>query len=324
MNKKPLSIDSVLEKFLLNLVLLAVSLGILVRSGMFAIDSLIKFSKITGIGEIAVGFLIVAVSTSAPEISVAVFSATTGNVGLTVGDVFGSNVANIGLISGIFLILSPLRRIEIKSTGNLMPILLLASIIPLLLLLLQEGGKFIGIALLAVFGFFVYYSIKSHIKSGQGTKEAGSAKKYLFYYIIGITIVILSSRLIVESASTIAELSGVRESVIGATVIALGTSLPELIVDIAAIRKKHFELALGDIIGSCLTNITLVLGLALILSETVINFQILSTLIFFAIIAPVILFGLIRKGNLFRWQGLVLFAVYIAFLLSIYEIQRVV
>ena len=307
-----------MEELLFNFVLLIIFLAILVRSAMFAIDSIIKFSKITGIGEIAIGFLIVAVSTSAPEISVAIFSTTTDNVGLTLGDIFGSNVTNIGLISGVFLLLSPLRRIEIKSTGSLIPILLLASVIPLLLLLVQEGGRFIGLGLLAVFGFFIYYSIRTHVKLGQGEKEKGSAKKQLVFYGISITIVILSAKMIVDSASTIAEITGFRQSVIGATLIALGTSLPELTVDIVAIRRKHFELALGDIIGSCLVNITLVLGIVLVLSEVAINFQILSTLIFFAIISPVILFGLIRKGNLFRWYGLVLFAIYGIFLITIY------
>jgi cation:H+ antiporter len=242
-------------------------------------------------------------------------------VGLTLGDIFGSNVTNIGLIAGVFILLSPLRRIETKSTGSLIPILLLASVIPLLLLLVQEGGRFIGLGLLAVFGFFIYYSIRTHVKQGQITKEKGSAKKQLIFYVIGIAFVILSSKIIVDSASTIAEITGFKQSVIGATLIALGTSLPELTVGIVAIRRKHFELALGDIIGSCLVNITLVLGIVLILSEVAINFQILSTLIFFAIISPVILFGLIRKGNLFRWYGLVLFAIYGIFLITIYEIQ---
>jgi len=310
-----------LEELLLNFILLIIFLAILIRSAMFAIDSIIKFSKITGIGELAIGFLIVAVSTSAPEISVAFFSTTTDNVGLTLGDIFGSNVTNIGLIAGVFILLSPLRRIETKSTGSLIPILLLASVIPLLLLLVQEGGRFIGLGLLAVFGFFIYYSIRTHVKQRQIVKEKGSAKKQLLFYVIGITIVILSSKIIVDSASTLAEITGFKQSVIGATLIALGTSLPELTVGIVAIRRKHFELALGDIIGSCLVNITLVLGIVLVLSELAINFQILSTLIFFAIISPVILFCLIRKGNLFRWYGLVLFAIYGIFLITIYEIQ---
>jgi len=310
-----------LEELLLNFILLIIFLAILIRSAMFAIDSIIKFSKITGIGELAIGFLIVAVSTSAPEISVAFFSTTTDNVGLTLGDIFGSNVTNIGLIAGVFILLSPLRRIDTKSTGSLIPILLLASVIPLLLLLVQEGGRFIGLGLLAVFGFFIYYSIRTHVKQRQIVKEKGSAKKQLLFYVISITIVILSAKIVVDSASIIAEITGFKQSVIGATLIALGTSLPELTVGIVAIRRKHFELALGDIIGSCLVNITLVLGIVLVLSELAINFQILSTLIFFAIISPIILFGMIRKGNLFRWYGLVLFAIYGIFLITIYEIQ---
>ena len=271
--------------------------------------------------ELAAGFIIVAISTSAPEISVAVFSTTTENVGLTLGDIFGSNVTNIGLISGIFFLLSPLRRTEIKSTGNLIPILLIASIIPLLLLLVQEGGRFIGLGLLGVFAFFIYYTIRTEAKSSKVEKEKGSAKKYLVFYLIGISVVIVSAKFIVDSASTIAEITGLRQAVIGATLIALGTSLPELAVDIVAIRRRHFELALGDIIGSCMANITLVLGLVLVISEVAINFQILSTLIFFAIISPAILFALIRKGKLYRWQGLVLFAIYGIFLITIYEIQ---
>lgn len=310
-----------MEELVLNFILLIIFLAILIRSAMFAIDSIVKFSKITGIGELAIGFLIVAVSTSAPEISVAFFSTSTDNVGLTLGDIFGSNVTNIGLIAGVFLLLSPLRRIETKTTGNLIPILLLASVIPLLLLLAQEGGRFIGIGLLAVFGFFIYYTIRTQVKQKQIVTEKGSAKKQLLFYGISISIVILSAKIIVDSASTIAEITGFSQSVIGASLIALGTSLPELTVGIVAIRRKHFELALGDIIGSCLVNITLVLGIVLVLSELAINFQILSTLIFFAIISPVILFGLIRKGKLFRWSGAILFAIYAIFLITIYEIQ---
>jgi len=313
-----------MNDLILNVVLLAIFLAILVRSAMFAIDSVVKFSKISGISELAAGFVIVAVSTSIPEISVAVFSTHSENVGITLGDIFGSNVTNIGLVAGIFLLLSPIKRIETKSIRSFIPLLFLASLIPLLLLLVQEGTKFIGIALLAVFGFFIYHTFRSQMKLSGNEKEKGSAKKQLVYYLIGITIVILSAKIVVDSASTIAEITGLRESVIGASIIAFGTSLPELTVDILAVRKKHLDLALGDIIGSCITNITLVLGIVLVLSEATINFGILSTLITFAIISPFVLFALIRKGMITRWQSLVLFAIYVVFLIAIYEIQIII
>lgn len=200
----------------------------------------------------------------------------------------------------------------------------MASLTPLLLLLVQEGTKFIGRALLVVFGFFIYHTFRSQMKLSRNEKEKGSVKKQLVYYLIGITIVILSAKIVVDSASTIAEITGLRESVIGASIIAFGTSLPELTVDVLAVRKKHLDLALGDIIGSCITNITLVLGIVLVLSEATINFGILSTLIAFAIISPFVLFALIRKGMITRWQSFVLFSIYVVFLIAIYEIQIII
>lgn len=122
----------------------------------FLQESIVKFSKITGIGELAAGFVIVAVATSAPEISVAFFATQSDNVGITLGDIFGSNVTNIALISALFLLVSPVKQIEHKTLRMLLPLLLVASLVPLLLLITQEGSKFVGIALLAVFGFFLY------------------------------------------------------------------------------------------------------------------------------------------------------------------------
>jgi cation:H+ antiporter len=312
-----------MTELIINVVLLAVFLVILVRSAMFAIESVVKFSKITGIGELAAGFVIVAVSTSVPEISVAVFSTTSENVGITLGDIFGSNVTNIGLITALFLLFSPVRKIETKTIRSFIPLLLAASLIPLFLLLAQQGSKFIGIALLAAFAFFIYRISKSNIEQKQ-ERQKGSPHKSLFYFLIGIAIVIVSAKIIVDSASAIAEMTGLRESVIGATIIALGTSLPELAVDVMAVRKKHLDLALGDIIGSCITNITLVLGIVLVLSTVEINFGILSTLVSFAIILPFVLFVLLRRGNIAKWQSVSLFAMYAIFLIVIYEIQAII
>jgi cation:H+ antiporter len=125
----------------------------------------------------------------------------------------------------------------------------------------------------------------------------------------------------VDSASSIAEATGIRQSVIGATVIAFGTSLPELTVDIIAVRKRHLQLALGDIIGSCITNITLVLGLVLVLSSVDINFGILSSLIGFAIVAPFAMFLFLRTAKIKKWHAMALLAIYAAFIITIFEIQ---
>jgi cation:H+ antiporter len=311
-----------LPEILLDVIILAASIAVLVKSAIFAIERIVKFSKITGIGELAAGFVIVAVSTSTPEISVAVFSAHSDNIGLTLGDIFGSNVTNIGLIAGLFLLISPIRQIEHQALRRLLPLLLAASAIPLALLVSQQGSKLVGIALLAVFGFFLYYTFKFHTSQKDKTsQEKGSAIKQLGYFFVGIALVIISAKFIVDSASSLAEATGIRQSVLGATIIAFGTSLPELTVDIIAVRKRHLELALGDIIGSCITNITLVLGLVLVFSAVDVNFGILSSLIGFAMIAPFAMFLFIRKAKIKKWYSVALLAIYGAFLFVLYEVQ---
>ena len=309
-----------MSELIINVALLAIFLIILVRSAMFAIDSIVKFSKRTRISELAAGFVIVAVATSTPEISVAVFSTYADNVGITLGDIFGSNVTNIALIAALFLLVSPVKKITPGTVHRFFPLLVAASLIPLFLLLAQQGTNFIGIALLAAFAFFIYHTFKSSEKEA-GVREPGSPYKPLLFFFIGIAVVITSAKFIVDSASFIAEYSGIRESVIGATIISLGTSLPELTVDLVAVRKRHLDLAVGDIVGSCITNITLVLGLVLVLSHAEINFGILSTLISFAIAAPLVMFLLLRKGNVSKYQSIVLFSIYAVFLLVIYQVQ---
>lgn len=311
-----------MSEIIFDIIILAVSLAVLVKSAIFAIERIVKFSKITGIGELAAGFVIVAVATSTPEISVAVFSTQTDNIGITLGDIFGSNVTNIALITGLFLLISPIRQIERKTLKTLLPLLLASSAIPLALLITQQGSKFVGVALLAVFGFFLYYTIKFHPPEPDNRQpERGSAIRQIVCFFVGIALVIISAKFIVDSASSIALATGIKQSVLGATIIALGTSLPELTVDIIAVRKRHLELALGDIIGSCITNITLVLGLVLAVSTISINFGILSSLIGFAVLAPFAMFLFIRKAKIKKWHSVLLFAIYAVFMFTIYEIQ---
>lgn len=294
--------------------------ALLVKSGIFSIDSIVKFSKITGFSQFATGFVIVAVATSAPEISIAFFSTLGDNVGITLGDIFGSNVTNIALISALFMLIAPIRQIERKTVRVLIPMLLALSAIPLILLITQEGSKLVGVILLVAFGLFLYYVFKLQ-PSGEKERIEGSATKSLVYFFIGITFVIISSKFIVDSAASIATSTGIRESVIGATIVAIGTSLPEMTVDIVSVRRKHLDLALGDIVGSCITNITLVLGVVLTLSSVTVNFGILSSLIGFAIITPFAMFVLIRTSNVKKLYSFIFLGIYVAFLLTIYEIQ---
>src|SRR3989344_2576284 len=186
-----------MTEILFNIILLAVFLAILVKSSIFAINSIEKVTKRSGISQLAAGFVIVAISTSVPEISVAIFSTQTENVGITLGDIFGSNVTNIGLVAALFLFLSPIKKIQAKTTKSLFPLLIAASLIPLVLLLVQQGSKFVGIILLGIFAFFVYYMFKSSKMQSSEQREKGSVYKPLFLFFVGIAMVIISAKMIV-------------------------------------------------------------------------------------------------------------------------------
>ena len=313
-----------MQAIFIQIILLIVFLAVLVFSANLAVDAISKFSREVGISELSSGLVIVAVSTSLPEVTVAIFSSTTGNMGISLGNVFGSNVTNIALIAALLLIVSPVRRLDDrKMVVSLSRQLLLVSLIPFLLLVVRADGRIIGVGLLIIFTYFVYNTIRTgrNKKEHQNENDPGSPFKHLLIFFVTIAFVVLAARIVVESASAIAATTGVRESIIGASIVALGTSLPELSVDMVAAKKGHMGLALGDIIGSCVTNIALVLGIALALATVTTDFRILTEMISFAIGAPLVMFVFIRKGRISKWHGIVLLLIYAAFLAVMVETQ---
>jgi cation:H+ antiporter len=314
------------ELLVVDILLLSAFLAVLVKCAVFAVERITNFSRMVGISELAAGFFIVALSTSMPEITVAIFSVASDNVGITLGDIFGSNVTNISLIAALFMLVSPIKKIEKKTVQRLSPFLVVAAAIPLLLLVVGEGSKFIGIVLLAVFGVFTYRTFRSDRKANNLNSKPRvvhfpSAARQLGLFAVGMALVIVSAKMIVDSASSIAEHTGVRESVLGATIVALGTSLPELSVDLAAVRKRHLNLAFGDIIGSSVTNIGLILGIVLLLSNIQVNFSVLSTLIAFAVGTQAVMFVLLRRVRIRAWHSFLLLSVYGIFLVTLYGVQ---
>jgi len=297
---------------------------VLVKSAMFTIDNIVKFCKISGVSEFAAGFIIIAISTSLPEISVAFFATYSDNVEITLGDIFGSNITNIALITPIFFLLSPIKILE-KTKIKGINLLLISSIIPIFLLV-YPGDEIVGMILLVIFGLFVYVIFKSNpreIDESIKSSNSDSYRRPLVYFLIGMTIVIISAKIIVDSATIIADSTGIGQSVIGSTIIALGTSLPELTVGIIAVRRKYLALTLGNIIGSCVTNITLILGIVLIISENHIDFTIISTLIVFAIITSLILFMFLRTKEILIWYSIFLLILYNVYLFTINEIPNI-
>jgi cation:H+ antiporter len=310
-----------------NALILLASLVILVVASDVTINNLIKASNIIGFGKTTAGFILVGFFTSLPELSVSIFAVLSlGNIGVAIGTVLGSNIVDIALILGVCFILVALKspRYEIfypkmakEEIGSLHFGLFVASIIPLTLLYLGHASRIIGVILV---GIFVFYTIQlSKVKTvrdeGALSLERMRLRRYALITVIGAASVVASAFFIAQSASFVATSVGVPPLIIGATIVALGTSVPELATSLSSVRKGHLDLALGDIVGSCFINITLILGAALISSPLTLNMAAFSNLVLFSLIINLFLWYFLSSEKLSWREGALLLILYALFLI---------
>jgi cation:H+ antiporter len=299
--------------------MLAFSLLVLAIASQFTIKSIEQLIELTHLSEASVGFAIMSVMTSLPEIFVAASSVLHGKPGFSVGDILGSNVFNIGFIVGLLAVMGYFKKCSSELLTELVDILFLSSIIPLILVVFGKASFYVGLALLGVFVFIVREMTKKRKKpilldNGGVSSGKVSAKLVLLKVIVGIAVVIAMAELIITSASKISEILGVAPILIGAKIIAIGTSMPELSLDFTAVRRGRIHLALGDLIGSNLTNITLVLGIVLLASPfEVVDLSIFAQIVPFVLITTLILWRYLTKGGVSQLGGLALIFTYVIF-----------
>ena len=284
-----------------------------------------RVARMMGKSLAAVGFLVLAVSTSLPELIVNVYTSVQGNALIGVGNVIGSNVANLCLVFGVAALLSGVRVSHDWLRTNA-EILLFVSLAPLILLPEGIGGPVTGAVLLAAFALYSYYIVSReeetavyylHVpEKGMMKVRIGEEKRILplVLFLAGVAGTILSSRLLAHQGIRIIGMLGVLPSAFGATVIAASTSLPEIVIDTRAIRKGMVGLAVGNIIGSCVINMSLVLGTTLVIGRTV-SSAVLTPLLAMAMVPPVLLwYSFVKHEGVPREIGLMLLAYYALFL----------
>lgn len=244
---------------------------LLFYGGDWLVDGGISIARKFNMSPIVIGMTVVAFGTSAPELLVSVTSSIQGSAGIALGNVIGSNIANIGLILGITAMITPISvgKSSVLKNGLFM---ILASI----LFILMSANGFIsrieGLILVSCLICFVTYSILTNRESGQespvetGTMKFGYAVLLVF---LSCAMLAYGADLLVNGASRVASLLGVSEQVIGLTVVAVGTSLPELAASVAAALKKQMDISIGNVIGSNIFNILCVLGI----SSTILPFR---------------------------------------------------
>jgi len=303
-------------------IMLLLSLAVLATSAKYVVEKAIRLAKFFRISELAVGFVFIAVLTSLPELSVAVVSSVAGNNNLSLGDVLGSNVTNIALILGICGFIGLRHKFEKKEINNML-LLLLISLIPLILIIDGQLTYTDGAILFILFAAFVYYILSKKIVMNKIEKitKVEAAKDFLTF-VLSIGIVIISAGFAVGSAVNVATELGIFQSFLGATIIALSTSLPELAVDVTAVRKGRSHLALGDILGSCVTNLTLILGVNTVLNPFLPNMKMVGSLILFVLITAIVLGYILWKHQTIKKRdGLILLGIYLLYLIAVSGVQ---
>jgi cation:H+ antiporter len=277
--------------------------------------------------------------TSLPELIVAFVAAVTGGAPLSVGNVLGSNIFNISVIVGLAALVLYLRRQRrgANSNGiNVVPSLakselssiefglFVSSIIPLILVYVATATWVVGVILLAIFIGYMYNLSKVRIPSENGggsLEDKERLRRYVSFTVLGALGVVVSANFLVSSAVGIAQFLGIPESVIGATIVAFGTSLPELTVSLKSILRGHSSLAFGNIIGSSFVNITLILGItffvpAVLGSAVTMNMNVFQNLVVFSIITNLFFWYFLSREKIGWREGAIFLFIYIFFVIS--------
>lgn len=313
---------------ILAIIAVVIGLAVLVWSADKFVDGAVGVAEFCGMSTLLIGMVIVGFGTSAPELTVSAISASQGNPALALGNAYGSNIANIALILGATALISPILMQRSVIRGDL-PILIAVSLLSIALVWDGSVVRWNGVLLLVVFALVMAYSIwrelkKARIETSNSVEEESAGKqtslgKSIFWLVLGLALLVASSRALVWGAVEIARTLGVSDLLIGLTIVAIGTSLPELASSIAAARKGENDIALGNIIGSNLFNTLAVVGLAATISpmdeiEKAVTYRDMPLMT--ALTVALIVLGFRRKGDgrLNRIAGAILLAVYIGYL----------
>lgn len=255
----------------INMLILIAGFVLLIKGADYFVEGASKIADKLGIPQIIIGLTIVAFGTSAPEAAVSIsaaFKQTAENnsVDLAIGNVLGSNIMNILLILGITSVITTLA-VQKNTVRFEIPFVIIVTVVLVVMGVLKGRLDFVsGLILWGIFIIFFIYLVIS-AKNGQGTDDIEDGKndswiKLIFFTVFGMAAVVWGSNLTVDSASTIAKEFGMTERLIGLTIVAFGTSLPELITSITAGLRKKADIAVGNIVGSNIFNILFVLGTA--------------------------------------------------------------
>jgi cation:H+ antiporter len=283
-------------------------------------------ARYAGMPSLLIGMIIVGFGTSAPEMMVSVFAAYDDNPGLALGNAYGSNIVNIALVLGVTAMICPIL-VHSNIVRKELPLLLALVVFAGFLLLDGVFSRVDGVLLLCCFFVLVGWSIFSALKNKGDNlgKEVDdelvsldmSLRRAVFWLITGLILLLISSKILVWGSVRIALELGVSDIIIGLTIVALGTSLPELAASVMAVRKGEHDIAMGNVIGSNMFNLLAVAGLAGIIAPASIDPALLSrdwtVMALLTLVLLVMAYGFKKQGRVNRFEGSLLVLSYVAY-----------
>lgn len=304
-----------MNEWLLPFLLLAGSVAVIFKAGEKTTHYAASLARMLGISELAIGFILVSAATSLPELVVSVSAAFRKATDLSVGNVFGANLIDVTLVVGVAALLGTVR-IKRTDTKELVMVLLATSMISLLMVVYNPNRLTGGILLFTYLAYVYWLLTKKGRRLGQVKRDKLTVQSFappLAKFSFFIALVILSAQVAVDNAITLSRLLGVAETVIGATIVSLGTTLPELSVSVVSALRKHEGMAIGNAVGSAITNLSLIFGSALVINPTI-SFAPAVQLVVFSVIANILLlYFIVIRGGLAKRDGILLCLGYGAF-----------
>lgn len=306
-----------------NILLLIVGFIALIKGADIFVDGASSTAQNFKVPKMLIGLTIVAFGTSAPELAVSMSALASGSSDMVLGNVIGSNILNILLILGIAALIKPIA-VKDNTVRKELPLVLLISTLLVVLFLdtvfagasANQITRSDGIVIILFFSVFLYYllALAKQKKEPKSTEEEPKFKlgKSLFFVLIGLAAIIIGSDLVVDNASSIASALGISERIIALTVIAFGTSLPELVTTVVSAKKGEQDLLVGNIIGSNIFNICLVLGIPVVIFGGIAesSFQMLDLVMLIVSAALLFIFSKTSKQKISRSEGAIMLAVF--------------
>lgn len=308
---------------ILNFILLAIGFVLLVKGSDLFVDGSVSVAKIMRVPTVIIGLTIVSMGTSAPEAAVSITAGLKGSNEIAISNLVGSNIFNMLCVAGISAVITPFAVDKSVLKRDFPVSLAIMSVVCVMAVTGSEISRAEGLTLFVIFALYLTYLIKNALRNRESVvnlQNPMSVRKSIVFIIIGLAAIVGGGQIVVENAKVIAAEFGMTETLIGVTIVAIGTSLPELVTSIVAAYKGQSEIAIGNVVGSNIFNISFILGISSFCSPIAVTGEAVTDSI---VMAAVNLIGFVfcfTGKKLVRTEGAAMILIYVIY--TVYLIMR--